>query len=663
MPSAIPVRTRLAVSLLLSIVLCAGALAQEPAGGRVLDQDSRETTSAGATFTAPQGWRIEQRAGVVELAMPEPDSRMFLVDVEAGSADSAVAKAWDAAGVAPVRPLKLATDAPGRDGWLAMRSYEYSVPDNEQRLVYAQALDGGGQWTVVLLDAAAAAFDKRQAQAMLVVDRLLPKGKQRESFAGRKTAVLDEARLEQLRVFVREAQGALGVPGVSLGIVQDGRVVMSEGFGVRELGKPATVDGDTLYMIASNTKAMTTLMLGRLVDAGTIAWDTPVVDLLPAFKLGDAATTALVQVQHLVCACTGLPRQDYEWLMEFEGATPESTLATLATMQPTSDFGALYQYSNPLASAGGYVGAHQLYPELPLGEAYDRAMQAQVFGPLGMTRTTFDMAQALAGNHASPHALDITGKPTNAAMAINYAVVPLRPAGGAWSSVNDMLRYVRMELGNGVTPEGQRVVSEAVIAQRRKSKVATGNDSFYGMGLEIDSTWGVPVVHHGGSMIGYKSDMLWLPEHGVGAVILTNGDEGRPLLGGLRRRLLEVLFDGIPEAAEDMATAAANHRKYLEKEQGSLSMTPDAKTAAALAPRYRNAALGELAVVADDSGSLSFDLGEYAVDVATRSNQDQSVSYVTVTPGLMGLEFVASANGNLVMRSPQKEYVFEPVIR
>ena len=153
-----------------------------------------------------------------------------------------------------------------------------------------------------------------------------------------------------------------GVPGVGIGLIENGKVVFADGFGLRELGRPEKVDAATLFMVASNTKAMTTLMLGKLVDARKLTWETPVTELLPSFRLGDAATTAQVRVKHLICACTGLPRQDYEWLFQYEGITPDSVLATLGTMQPTSKFGEAFQYSNPLAAAAGFVGGHVAYP-------------------------------------------------------------------------------------------------------------------------------------------------------------------------------------------------------------------------------------------------------------------------------------------------------------
>src|ERR671922_133809 len=110
----------------------------------------------------------------------------------------------------------------------------------------------------------------------------------------------------------------------------------------------------------------------------------------------DVGEKRLAQVV-LIYACTGLPRQDYEWLFQFEGITPDSALGTLATMQPTSGFGEMFQYSNPLAAAAGFVGGHMAYPSLEVGAAYDSAMQRLVFDPLGMQSTTFDYAAALRG--------------------------------------------------------------------------------------------------------------------------------------------------------------------------------------------------------------------------------------------------------------------------
>src|SRR5262249_13968737 len=161
---------------------------------------------------------------------------------------------------------------------------------------------------------------------------LRPKGYARESFAGRKAQPLDAMRIAQLKSFVETSMQELGIPGASIALVDGGKVVFEGGFGVRELGKPERVDENTLFMAASQAKGMTTLCRSELVDEKKVRWDEPVTDACPKFKLGDADTTKRVLVKNLVCACTGLPRQDLEWIFEFKNATPESSLALLGAM-------------------------------------------------------------------------------------------------------------------------------------------------------------------------------------------------------------------------------------------------------------------------------------------------------------------------------------------
>lgn len=634
--------------------------ATAPAAPETLAADTPRTTVDGNPFVAPAGWTLETKGPAVLLTPPEGGSRIALVDVAGKDADAAVAAAWAAYDAEAKWPLKLATDRPARDGWEQIRSYTYETSANDRRAVMAQALRHGGRWTVAIYDMAHAVGEKRGAQVALIFDRLMPEGYSRESFAGKTAHKLDDARLEQLAKFVEDARQALDVPGVAIGIVQDGEVVFADGFGVRALGKPDKVDGDTRFMIASNTKAMTTLMLARLVADGKFGWKTPVTELLPQFRLGDADTTRQVLVEHLICACTGLPRQDMEWLFESEGATPESVMATLATMQPTSRFGELFQYSNPMAAAAGFAGGHVLYPDRELGAAYDAAMQSQVFDPLGMASTTFDYDAAMRGNHAMPHGLDADGNTVPASMDLNHTIIPARPAGAAWSTVNDVLRYVQMELDKGLLPDGTRYIDEAPLLERRKQQVALGNDASYGMGLMVDRTWGIPVVHHGGDMLGFHSDMMWLPEHDVGAVILTNSDPGVFIRGPFQRRLLEVLFDGKPEAVENVASQAKRMRENRAAERKRLTVPADAAAADTLAAHYRSDELGAIAVSRNGAATW-FDFGGWKSEVASRKNDDGTTSFVTVSPGVDGFEFVVADKDDarsLVLRDAQHEYAF-----
>jgi CubicO group peptidase (beta-lactamase class C family) len=305
------------------------------------------------------------------------------------------------------------------------------------------------------------------------------------------------------------------------------------------------------------------------------------------------------------------------------------------------------------------VGGHVAFPDLELGAAYDQAMQSRVFGPLGMAATTFDFSRALAGNHAGSHAPDVDGKPAKAVMDINYAVIPVRPAGGAWSSVRDMLKYVQMELDEGAVSGGQRYIAKDTLLARRIPQVPIGQDVTYGMGLMVDTKYGIPVVHHGGDLIGYHSDMIWLPQHNVGAVILTNGDPGWTLRNVFRRKLLEVLFDGRPEADADVAAQAKSYFEQLAAERKLLTVPAAAEDAGKLASHYTNDALGEIAVRREGTKTV-FDFGEWKSEMASRHNPDGTMSFLTVAPGIIGFEFVVGQGPKptLIVRDAQHEYVF-----
>src|SRR5438876_822082 len=440
--------------------------ATEPASERLV-ADTPKTTVLGNAFVAPKDWSIHIKGPATILTAPEGNSWVVLVDVQAKGPDEALAAAWPAYKPEAKWSVKVTHDLSNQDGWSRRRVYEYLTSPNEKRGVAALVSYSGSNWTVVIEDLADAVAEKRGAQVELVLGRLLPKGYSRESFAGKKANVLDQARIAELVHFIESGQKVLGVPGVAFGLVQDGKVVFADGFGTKELGSSDKPDADTLFMVASNTKAMTTLLLARLVDEHRMSWETPVATLLPSFRLGDTETTRSVLVKHLICACTGMPRQDLEWIFEYGKITPGSSLSLLGSMQPTSKFGELFQYSNLMAAAAGYTGAYVLYPQLELGAAYDRAMQSYVFDPLQMNATTFNFKRAFSANHATAHSQDVDGKPAKALTAINDAVTPVRPAGGAWSSVHDILKYVSMELAEGKLPDGKIYISKEPLLERR----------------------------------------------------------------------------------------------------------------------------------------------------------------------------------------------------
>jgi CubicO group peptidase (beta-lactamase class C family) len=314
-----------------------------------------------------------------------------------------------------------------------------------------------------------------------------------------------------------------------------------------------------------------------------------------------------------------------------------------------------------MASAAGYLAGHILYPKMEFGAAYDRAMTEKIFKPLGMRDSTFDYAKGMAGNFASPHGLDVDGHVVKMTNDFNYAPYPYRPAGAAFSTTADMVRYVQLELGKGVTPEGKRVVSEANLLERRAKGVQVGPDSWYGMGLFQRDAQGVQVVTHGGTLLGFHSNWYALPESGVGLVILTNADPGAQLFGPVLRRLLEVLYDGQPEAERDVAAAAARMKSQAQARRSRLTYPGDPAVLGNLAGHYRDPSVGQI-TISEKNGEKWIKAGFVEGPIATRKNADGTMSIISVGPGNIGVDaLVGTRDGKRTLTindGQQTQYVY-----
>lgn len=652
---------RLAVkSLIVAAMLgsSASALAQTAAA------DNAGKTQAGINYTQPKDWAATSRGPATIFSAPEADLDIAVVDAgKAADAKAAAAAAWSRYKPDMARPVRLVTPGAASEGWDERVSIAYETSPSERASVSALALRKGDAWTVILTHGSEATLNKRSAAASIIQQSLRPSGYERESFVGRAAHRLTPARIEALRNFVAESAKTLEVPGVGIALIDQGKVVWQGGVGVRELGSSEPVTADTKFMIASNTKGMATLLLSVLADEGKLRWDQRVTDLYPSFRLGSDATTQDTLVRHLVCACTGLPRKDFAFILADSGAPASDTFRQLAVTQPTSRFGELFQYNNLMASAAGYLGGALAYPGLELGAAFDKAMESRIFGPLGMRNTTFDNDVAMQGDWAKPHGYDPDGRMTVMSNDFNFTVYPHRPAGGAWSTAADMARYAQLELSKGLTPEGKRLVSEANLVERRKPGVPVSQDSRYGMGLFERNAWGVPVVTHGGTLLGYHSNFYVLPEAGIGAVILTNADPGSALLAPFLRRLLEVVYDGKPEAEKDIAAAAQRLKAQTAARRARLTIPGDPAVLGKLAATYRNAEVGSV-TIRDQGGTKWLKAGFVEGPVATRKNPDGSVSIVSAGPGSIGVDaLVGNENGTrtLTIRDSQHEYIYREV--
>ncbi len=626
--------------------------------------DTPGKTSAGLIFTQPKEWTADTHGPVTLFKAPEGNLSVAVVEVgTAANAQEAAAKAWTLYRPDAARTVRMSSAGAPENGWDERVSIAYETSPNERATVSAMAMRTASSWTVVIAEGSEATANKRAAAVSVLQRSLRPAGYKPENFAGVAAQRLTPEKIQALRDFVTQSAHELEVPGVGLAFIDQGKVVWQGGVGTREIGKDEPVDARTKFMIASNTKGMSTLLLSVLADEGKLRWDEKVVDIYPTFRLGDDATTQAVLVRHLVCACTGLPRKDLSFILANAGAPASDTFVRLAKTQPTSKFGELYQYSNLMAAAAGYIGGALAYPHMELGAAYDKAMQTRIFGPLGMRDTTFDFKKGESGDWAHPHGYDINGNMVEMSNQFNHLIPPYRPAGGAWSSAADMARYVQLELGKGVI-DGKRVVSEANILERRRRGVSTGEDAWYGMGLMEHIVSGVSVVTHGGTLQGFHSTFFALPDSGIGLVILTNADTGPSMFDPLLHRLFELVYNAKPLATQQVAVAARRLKAQNSARRARLTIPGDPAVFASLAKHYRNPEDDGEIILSQREGTEWIKAGFVDGPVATRKNADGSVSIVSVGPGNIGVDaIVAEKSGvrTLTVRDSQHEYVYTEV--
>lgn len=624
-----------------------------------LATDTQIKTARGATLTIPARWHLARHPH--QLVVREPDREMWLalIELQAANAKAAITKAWKLARPAFALKERRTVTPPASGGWDSVTQITYVTPTKARRVVLALARGKGKLFYVALIDGKVAAFSRRGAQLKTILSSLKAPGVQEESWAGKKARVLDAGRLATLAAFLEDARKQLQIPGAAIAIVQGGKVIYKKGFGTRRFGTRRRVTPRTLFMIGSITKSLTSMMMAKLVDEKRFDWDTPVTKVLPSFGLGDAKLTRQCKIWHTVCACTGLPRQDMEFIFESRGTTAESRMALLKTMKPTTAFGETFQYSNLMVAAGGYVAAHAAYPRWKLGKAYSRAMQTRLFTPAGMRRTTFDFRRVRRLDHAQPHSATLEMKPVPISLAFEDGVRSVGPAGAAWSNVADMARFILVELGRGKVPGGRRVVSAKNLQKRWKGQIKISSKAHYGLALVVNHSRGVRILGHGGGTLGFSSNQMYLPDHGVGMILLSNRSGAGGFTGLVTRRLLELVFDGKPEAAKKLAYHVKHLATSLAKAKKRMNFKPGAKWVKRFTGIYHHAALGTVKVLWKRGGGV-FDAGEWQAPVASSTERD-GVEKLVIGPPLTGLSFLPGKKGTLrtlTLHTGQQKYVF-----
>ena len=361
-----------------------------------------------------------------------------------------------------------------------------------------------------------------------------------------------EQRVEQLR-------NQIGTPGVTVTVVENGRVTLAKGWGVRDITNNRPVDADTIFFTGSTGKAFTTAALATLVDQGKIKWDDKVIDHLPDFRMYDPWVTREMTIRDLLVHRSGLGLGQGDLLF-----LPNSTLSRKETvhriryLKPTTSFRSGYAYDNIL-----YMAAGQLIEEVS-GQTWERYIHDHVFAPLGMKNSTDSDAEFQRnGNHARPHsriggAIQGLGQQTpldeNATIAQNAA-----PAGGLAISANDMGRWLLAQLGRGKIPGSTKnlfseqqsevmwtpLVIQPIPQYPAEFAVAQPHYNLYALGWDLSDYRGAHVVGHDGAVLGSQATVALLPEKNVGIFIATNSQDGE-IVRGLLYELLDHYL-GLPQ--------------------------------------------------------------------------------------------------------------------
>lgn len=445
---------------------------------------------------------------------------------------------------------------------------------------------------------------------------------------------LTEEQFAELESYIETSMETFHVPGAAIAIVQNGEVVYTGGFGVRDLESEEAVDADTLFMIGSTTKSMTTLALAVLVDEGVISWDTPVVDILPEFALSNMDIIESIRVRDLVNNTSGVPR--YDLPLFIRALTPEDVFTALATIPMTAQPGEQFGYSNQMVAAGGYIAAlaaGATYGE-DVFETYVDLIQTRVFDPLGMNDSTFDFDAALADeNHAMPTAYDlVTEEMVSIPIDVERFALSVAPAGAVWSNVNDMAKYMQMQLSHGVAADGTRIVSEENLMQTQTGTILVGGNTYYAMGWMIEAYKGQSLIQHGGNTSGFTSDFAFLPDANLGVLVLSNRSSSNSFSAAVREYVFELAF-GLDHTAHEIYVAAEESFNQLVMELIAAYPTTDVdvETVEDFVGEYEEGAVFEV------NEDRQFVLITAYAAVPLQAIEGQEDGFISTDPALGGL--------------------------
>lgn len=327
-------------------------------------------------------------------------------------------------------------------------------------------------------------------------------------------------RLEEFTTFVHQMLKEWQVQGTAIAIVKDGQVIFQQGFGKRDTKHDLDVTPQTLFPIASCSKAFTTASLAILADEGRLDWDTPIRTYIPTFRLADPFASERLTARDLVSHRSGLPRHDLAWYNST--ASRKELFERLPYLEPTKDFRTLWQYQNLMYMAAGYL------IEQITGQTWEKFVRVRIFEPLGMRQSNFSIVETSeqAGNFSHPYK-ESKGEVNE--MAFYGAQGAIGPAGAIVSNIEELSNWLQLHLNKGLHND-QRILSESQVTQLHSPQmVIPGVDNYperpfasYALGWFVQPYRGYSMIHHGGNIDGFSSLVSLFPGQNIGIAVLTN---------------------------------------------------------------------------------------------------------------------------------------------
>ncbi len=421
-----------------------------------------------------------------------------------------------------------------------------------------------------------------------------------------------DQRLARIDAYAKTVMNQWKGPGMAIAVVKDDKQVFAKGYGVRDLGKPEPVDADTVFAIASNSKAFTTACLAILVDEKKIGWDDKVSKFLPEFKMSDPWVTSELTIRDLVSHRVGLATFSGDLLWYETNYSADEVLSRVKFLKPTSSFRTRYGYQNLMFIAAGQV------IERVSGKPWSQFVKERILDPLGMSQTVTRVG-SLPANSASPH------NESGGSLRVlpHVSVDGAAAAAGLNSSVNDLSKWIRLQLGRG-TSDGKQFFSRErswemwqpnimqPISEAASRNNPTRHFNGYGMGWGMYDYYGRKIINHSGGLDGMLSYTVLIPEENAGFVILSNNES--PGFVIMMNKIRDILVgaperDWNAEAVDQVARTKAVDAESLQKENAArVTGTKPTLPLASYAGTYHDVMYGDV-IVAEENGGLVMRFG------------------------------------------------------